>query len=161
MPLPPTKDEVIVELLASGRFWVDASGAVYSSASKSRVGSPMKNGYRQIMFKDSDGRLRRVYEHRLVWIALNGPIEAGLFINHKDSDPSNNSPENLELVSHRDNILHAHKAGRGYRAISREQVQEVRRLAAAGVGTMKISRDLGLNRQTVRRAITGATFASE
>lgn len=46
--------------------------------------------------------------HRLVWEAFNGPIPGRLEINHKDLDRSNNKLENLELLTHRENVNHAH-----------------------------------------------------
>ena len=45
--------------------------------------------------------------HRLVWEAFNGPIPGRLEINHKDLDRANNRLDNLELVTHQQNIQHA------------------------------------------------------
>lgn len=49
---------------------------------------------------------RRV--HRVVWEAFNGPIPGRMEINHKDLNRSNNTLSNLEILSHKDNINHAH-----------------------------------------------------
>jgi hypothetical protein len=43
----------------------------------------------------------------LVWEVANGPIPAGLEINHKDGNKQNNALGNLELVSAAQNSLHA------------------------------------------------------
>lgn len=45
--------------------------------------------------------------HRLVWEAFNGPIPGRLEINHKDLDRANNRLDNLELVTHQQNVQHA------------------------------------------------------
>jgi hypothetical protein len=45
--------------------------------------------------------------HRMVWEAFNGPIEGRLEINHKDLNRSNNRLENLEVVTHQQNLQHA------------------------------------------------------
>ena len=45
--------------------------------------------------------------HRLVWEAFNGPIEGRLEINHKDLDRANNHLNNLELITHQQNLQHA------------------------------------------------------
>ena len=45
--------------------------------------------------------------HRLVWEAFNGPIPGRLEVNHKDLDRANNRLENLELVTHQQNVQHA------------------------------------------------------
>jgi hypothetical protein len=48
---------------------------------------------------------RRV--HRVVWEAFNGPIQGRLEVNHKDLNRTNNRLDNLELVTHQENIQHA------------------------------------------------------
>ena len=45
--------------------------------------------------------------HRMVWEAFNGRIEGRLEINHKDLDRSNNKLDNLEVVTHQQNLQHA------------------------------------------------------
>jgi hypothetical protein len=45
--------------------------------------------------------------HRMVWETFNGPISGRLEINHKDLDRANNRLDNLELVTHQQNIQHA------------------------------------------------------
>lgn len=53
------------------------------------------------------GKYTRNSVHRMVWEAFNGPIEGKLEINHKDLDRSNNHLNNLELVTHQQNLQHA------------------------------------------------------
>jgi len=55
-----------------------------------------------------DGVYLRRSIHRLVWEAFNGEIPGRLEVNHKDLDRANNCLDNLELLTHRDNIIHAH-----------------------------------------------------
>lgn len=45
--------------------------------------------------------------HRLVWETFNGPIPGRLEVNHKDLNRANNHLQNLELLTHRENIQHA------------------------------------------------------
>ncbi len=45
--------------------------------------------------------------HRVMWEAFNGRIEGRLEINHKDLDRANNKLDNLEIVTHQQNIQHA------------------------------------------------------
>lgn len=46
--------------------------------------------------------------HRLVWEAFNGEIPGRLEVNHKDLNRANNRLSNLELLTHRENVVHAH-----------------------------------------------------
>jgi hypothetical protein len=55
-----------------------------------------------------DGAYTRRSVHRLVWEAFNGDIPGRLEVNHKDLDRANNRLENLELLTHRENVNHAH-----------------------------------------------------
>lgn len=54
-----------------------------------------------------DGVYTRRSVHRLVWEAFNGPIPGRLEVNHKDLNRANNRLENLELLTHQQNVQHA------------------------------------------------------
>ena len=53
-----------------------------------------------------EGKYTRKLVHRAVWESFNGPIPARLEVNHKDLDKTNNSLSNLELVTHKQNLIH-------------------------------------------------------
>jgi hypothetical protein len=54
-----------------------------------------------------DGKAARRVVHRLVWETFVGPIIGRLEINHKNLDRADNRLENLDLVTHRQNLQHA------------------------------------------------------
>lgn len=56
--------------------------------------------------KKADGMV-----HRLVYLAFNGPIPAGMTVNHKDTNKSNNTPDNLELMTNAENVKHGFANG--------------------------------------------------
>ena len=70
------------------------------------VKTPLLKHYR-IASLCRDGVYVRRSVHRLVWEAFNGPIPGRLEINHKNLDRADNRLENLELVTHQQNVQHA------------------------------------------------------
>ena len=65
----------------------------------------LKNYFVASLCKDSNYVRRGV--HRMVWEAFNGRIEGKLEINHKDLNRANNQLDNLEVVTHQQNLQHA------------------------------------------------------
>jgi hypothetical protein len=63
-------------------------------------------GYFQVSLCRNGVYVRRA-AHRVIWEAFNGRIEGRLEINHKDLDRANNRLNNLELVTHQQNVQHA------------------------------------------------------
>lgn len=62
-----------------------------------------KLGYQYIsLWKDGKQNMRTV--HSLVWEAFNGPVPEGYEINHMDENPSNNRLDNLNLLTHKQNM---------------------------------------------------------
>jgi hypothetical protein len=53
------------------------------------------------------GKYTKKSVHRLVWEAFNGPIAGRLEVNHKNLDRADNRLENLELLTHQENVKHA------------------------------------------------------
>jgi hypothetical protein len=54
-----------------------------------------------------NGKYKHVRVHRAMWEAFNGAIEGRLEVNHKNLDRADNRLENLELVTHQENVAHA------------------------------------------------------
>ncbi len=61
------------------------------------------SGYQFVNIRDAGKRYRYHYVHRLVWEAFVGPIPEGMQINHKDENKLNNSIDNLEIVTPKQN----------------------------------------------------------
>lgn len=66
-------------------------------------GGKNKAGYIVVsLHKDKKSHFH--YLHRLVWEAFNGPIPEGYEVNHMNEDKSDNRIENLNLLTHKENI---------------------------------------------------------
>lgn len=76
----------------------------YRQYGKLLIACAAKNGYNVVNIGKRRGTK---YVHRLVATAFLGEIPQGMTINHKDGDKSNNRIENLEIVTYRENHLHA------------------------------------------------------
>lgn len=70
----------------------------------SPIGSVRSDGYHYAWI---DSKFR--YTHRLVYEAFNGVIPEDLEINHKDGNKLNNCIDNLECISHKQNVVHSYK----------------------------------------------------
>ena len=92
-------------------YSITETGELYSFKKKTmRKLAPeyIRSGY--IRYKLSvNGIVIRILAHRLVYETYVGEIPDGLFVNHIDGDKCNNHVSNLELVSNRDNVIHAVK----------------------------------------------------
>jgi hypothetical protein len=65
-----------------------------------------KDGYKKIMLSKSN-KVKSFLVHRLVAVCFIDNPEGKETVNHKDGDKSNNTPENLEWMSHKENMNHA------------------------------------------------------
>lgn len=72
---------------------------------KDNIGYTKPDGYRYAWIKGIGWR----YVHRLVYETFIGSIPDNYEINHKDGNKLNNSVDNLELLTHKDNIIHSYK----------------------------------------------------
>ena len=71
----------------------------------------LKTGYMRVDLS-KDGKSSHKSVHRLVAEAFLEPVEGKTCVNHKDSICDNNTLENLEWCTHRENTHHARDKGR-------------------------------------------------
>ena len=69
---------------------------------------PAKNhhGYLNVSLS-KDGVCKTFFVHKIVCESFNGVRKKGMTINHINGNKSDNRPENLEYMSHYDNIQHS------------------------------------------------------
>lgn len=88
-------------------YVVYEDGAIFSLKSRKFLGIKQQpNGYLMATLTTDEGVSTTIYLHRFVYEAFNGPIPKGLVINHKDEDKLNNSLDNLEAITQKENCNH-------------------------------------------------------
>lgn len=96
------------DIVGFPNYTIDLNGQVYSKDLK-RVLSPYSNGIGYMAIKLlQNGKRYQKYIHRLVAENFIGDCNK-LDVNHIDGNKLNNSVNNLEIVTHRVNQIHAFK----------------------------------------------------
>jgi hypothetical protein len=103
-----------IELARIGYYVVSENGEIFKTVCRScnskcfmKVKFCMdRGGYTRLKF-NYEGKRYQILVHRVVYSFFNGEIPDGMQINHIDGDKKNNALSNLELVTPRENTLHA------------------------------------------------------
>lgn len=107
----PKIQEFFLWLLYKDRVSVYDDGTVINNITGTEYNATDSSGYKKISYSYKK-KIWQIQAHRLVWIAFNGPIEDdSLVINHINGVKSDNRLVNLELVSCRENTIHAMTTG--------------------------------------------------
>lgn len=111
---------MIYAAIKGTKYIASAAGEIYRrTRTRYRPVKPFDNGigYRRIsLYTEANGTKKTLLVHRLVWEAFNGPIPEGLEINHKNRNRSDNRLENLELLTHLENMRYSARLRREERA---------------------------------------------
>ena len=124
-----------------------------------------KNNCQQFdLHKNGKGHTMQV--HRIVMAAFVGPCPEGKEVNHIDGDRGNNRLDNLEYVTHSENVLHAFRIGLLSRKgeknsqciLTEDNVHEIRRLI--GRETHKtIANMFGVSTSTICAIASGQNWS--
>lgn len=129
-------------------------------------GSPDQHGYPCVTISDNGSNRKNVKVHKLVSGAFMGPPPPGMEVNHIDGDQSNARLENLEYVTHAENMRHAARTGllkigsaRKCAKLSETDVSRIKALhAARGFGPTIIGRVWGVGHHAISDIINGVTW---
>jgi hypothetical protein len=168
--------------VAAGVLRVDADGTIWRCMQRTsdgwqnvmprRVENVGGKGYLRVSLHVSKGHgLAIVMAHRLVYELLVGPIPAGLEIDHKDNNKTNNRPENLQTVTGLENMKLSNHRGRtkpwaiarsspgatwrGKPLISEEQKTRARQMRLDGATLKHIAETFGIAVSHAQRITTG------
>ena len=79
-------------------------GLVYNLKTHKFIGNVGTKGYLQTSLTDDNGKQHFWQIHRLIWTAVNGEIPEGMQVNHIDENKDNNSINNLNLMTAKENV---------------------------------------------------------
>jgi hypothetical protein len=124
-------------------------------------------GYLRTMIKKDCGKLSTIKMHRLVAQAYLPNPENLATVNHKDGVKTNNAVENLEWMSHTQNVIHSFAIGIQSNAgsknplakLTEEQVREIRATYVRKAGNRGIfAKKYGIGIATLKNVISGKTW---
>jgi len=159
-----TNDYLIEQILISKKHEVKEGGTCWiidHSTKKWRRWDKKINkkaGYRCVSFKS-----KTILVHRIVYAKFKGRLDKTLQINHIDGNPSNNRPENLELITHSQNMIHRYQVLKrpaviGRKKINQEIANEIRSRRIAGEKYSTLMKDYKLCKSTISYIVNKKTW---
>lgn len=145
--------EIIIDGIQTG-FMISENGLVLNKKTNGLIRSTVNRfGYLKLGFK-VNGKYKSFLVHRLVAQAFIPNPDNKRTVNHKDGNKKNNDVENLEWMTHKENIHHAidnglmnpHRFGleSARHIYSKETIVAVCKLLEAGKHLKEISETLGV-----------------
>lgn len=97
-------------------------GRVFNTKRDRFVKVSVHDGYPRVNLRLPEGKATIVGIHRLIAFAFIEGYFEGAVVNHIDGNPGNHNIENLEWVTHAENIKHAWRTGLAHGNIFREDL---------------------------------------
>lgn len=162
--------EIFLPVLGfEGMYHVSNFARVKSLARLDASGKPRKerllkpyyteDGYLRVCFV-RNGKPYHPQLHRVVFEAFHHAIPEGMEINHKNGVRDDNRPDNLECLTHADNIryskeqLGANYATYGNARMTPQQRERIFELRKMGHTYMQIAKDVGFSKSQVGNVLS-------
>lgn len=153
-------------------FIDDEVWKVWSEKSKRHIGAMHPKGY-ELVTIHQDGKTITYRVHRLIYETLVGKISEGMEIDHIDTNPRNNSIENLRVCTPKENRnnpltlqhyskMHSGKLGKEHPAskpilqLDKNTDEVIKEWACA----MDVQREMGINHSNISRCCNGKLKSS-
>jgi hypothetical protein len=107
-----------------------------------------------------DGQKKQHKVHRVLFAYYNGieALENCEVINHKDFDRTNNSAENLEGVTNRENVLYSKLKGRYAIKLTEDDVREIKKSLACGISVASLATKYDVNSNSIQAIKKGISW---
>ena len=155
-----------IEQIVDTEYYITSDGDVLNKNMVKRKFKITKNGYFEISLKlKSNSKFQWFRAHRIVAKQFIPNPEGKPFVNHKDGNKLNNNLNNLEWVTHQENMEHAKnfnlvtRAERNHNSIhTTEQVEEICKLLQLGYRNVDIAKSVGTALHNVSLIKTGVCW---
>lgn len=147
-----------------GKYLISDEGVVYTTSRQGSAGGKLKlhlnnNGYLRADLRNGEEHKSKLV-HRLVAQAFIPNPENKKCVNHKDGNKRNNCVNNLEWVTHSENMKHAIKTNLCHvpglsgeqhpnRKLTRDQIEEIKTLFADGIVRSTIAKRYGVSKEQI------------
>jgi hypothetical protein len=115
-------------------------------------------GYGQFNVRTDAGPWKPVRAHRMAWTLMHGAIPDGKVIMHTCDVTHCVNPRHLRIGTQADNLSDMRAKGRGFGALTPDQVRLARAWLAKGVTATEIASRLGVSLDVARRAADGTNY---
>lgn len=165
MPKANHENEILIfEFISNPKFRIHRSGVIERKVGRSwkPTGTVDKSrGYRIIKYKGTN-----LKAHRIVYAKFAGLLQAEMVVNHIDGNKTNNSFENLELVSESANRIHAyrvlgHNPNRGNAKVPWEKVDSIRADRAGGMKLHELQDKYCISKTSLHYICAGKTYRED
>lgn len=153
-------------------YEVDACGNIFSAKRKTKRSPERKlkpellpNGYLRVVLSEN-GKIERLLVHRIVaMMFIERDDHNRIFVNHIDGNKKNNNKNNLEWVTHTENMEHAKSIGLIRSGVdvhqskfSKAQILKIYDEYKKGYSVRAISRKLGVYHSLISKILKGETY---
>ena len=102
----------------------------------------------------------------MIYRKFHSPLREDYAVNHIDGDKRNNTPPNLELITHSENMLHcwrvlSHIPMKPLKKVDQATAEKMRDEYSAGATNRELREKYGLAKATVSYIVNGKTWRSE
>lgn len=170
MPIIAKNDYLIDEILKSDKYRIDRDGTCWIIDLRSKTWrrwdtarKPRRKNTKKI-YREVNYKCKHVSVHRLIYAKFVGKLNDRLCINHIDGNPSNNTPENLELITQSENNFHAYqtlnkKPVIGNSKISKSVAHMIRQQRKLGATYSELMSMFGLCKSTISYIVNKRTWS--
>lgn len=167
-----TNDEYIERLIADNRYEIRADGTIWTTVLITGKNSKNLDWRKLSVRRSSSGHLSIKYRkkhlalHRVIYRRFNGPLRAELAVNHIDGNKENNTPLNLELITHSEYMLHCFRVLGHIPLKPRSKItfaiaEEIRRDQAAGRTYRELRVRYGLSKSSISLIVNRKTWTND